>query len=110
MCDDHAEVWNTKWQKARKSHTCYECNRAIKPREIYLFVRMLFDGVWDNHHVCMVCRAHWDIFSDDGCILIGGLREHESEMQHEIDNFVLLDSNTAECMKEQFIEDSHANA
>ena len=109
MCDEHADLWRQKWRTARKEHTCCECGYKIQPRTKYLHVKMLFDGAWSNYDVCIICNAHWEIFKGafDGCIILEGLQEAEHETQYDVeDQFILIDSNAAEFMKEQYFEDN----
>ena len=65
-------VFQQKAVTARKQHKCYECNRAIKPGEDYLYTSGLWDGSWDSHKTCHFCAAvgEWT-----PCYSYGGLRE-----------------------------------
>lgn len=42
-------------RKARKRHTCGECDRAIEPGERYEHATQLYDGGWSHHKTCLGC-------------------------------------------------------
>lgn len=104
MCDEHVDIWNQKWVTARKEHNCCECGKKIQHGNKYLRIETLYEGSWDRYSLCMVCDAHWDFYrkqpDSDGCILLQGL--HEEEANAETHDFVIIDSNTAECMREDY--------
>lgn len=48
MIDEYAQVWDEKWQKARKEHRCNECPFPIEKGETYMRVGSLFEGKWET--------------------------------------------------------------
>lgn len=107
MCDEHVDIWDQHWRIARKEHNCCECGHSIKSGIKYLSIKTLYEGQWDRYALCMVCEAHWEFYRNqpdsDGCILLNGL--HEEEYNCEAwDKFVIIDSNNAELMKEQYVD------
>ena len=48
--------WNTtEFRKARKPHTCGECEHIISPGEKYERITGVWDGSWDHHITCLSC-------------------------------------------------------
>ena len=50
-------IWNDKQLKARKHHTCGECEATIEPRERYWKTSSLFDGAWADLKTCGACMV-----------------------------------------------------
>ena len=59
MCNfddgDFPEVWRTSTPRARKSHQCDECRRAIQPGETYTRDFSVYDGRADTFITCGHC-------------------------------------------------------
>jgi hypothetical protein len=55
-------------RRARKPHTCVECDREIPPGAIYWEYRAVYEGRWSTHKTCLDCeeliREHWS-WSDE---------------------------------------------
>lgn len=60
---DRPSFWREKERKARKPHTCLECQGTIPPGQKYLSfaARSRFDGFY-AWNVCMRCKKDWDAF------------------------------------------------
>jgi len=69
-----ADVYQAKEVKARKSHTCYECDGEIARGETHEVVSGLWDGSWSRYRTCLLCvRIRDDLC---GCgFIFGALRE-----------------------------------
>lgn len=50
-------VFTEKNPKARKSHTCYECRREIKPGEVYRNETGIWDGDPSTYKTCADCLS-----------------------------------------------------
>jgi hypothetical protein len=111
VCNDGDvyQLYKSKLVRAAKPHKCEECYSEIKIGDKYWFATGLFDGEWNSHHTCEMCMAIWDGIDVQGhkCILHGGLYEyiHATENDYGPLNFVLIDSTTAECMREEWMEE-----
>ena len=81
-CDyDPSDIWDEKIRKARKEHTCAECNNTINVGEEYTDIAQLSDGSWDHFRLCEFCTHDWRVARDAGhCFLIGGLAETWEDM------------------------------
>lgn len=64
--------------KARRSHTCCECQREIKKRETYEQATGRWDGEWSTYKTCLGCLRIRDHLSPDGW-MHGGLAEAVEE-------------------------------
>jgi hypothetical protein len=54
-CDGYAEIYETRWPKARKEHRCGECARVIPKGEVYQRVSGKFDGEFFDDITCSQC-------------------------------------------------------
>ena len=54
---DYAKVSTIKIRKAKKEHTCYECQRKILPGEKYEYVSAFYEenNRWTTTHTCDTC-------------------------------------------------------
>lgn len=59
-------------RRARKSHKCDECGRAISPGETYEVFRGLYDGQWEAGATCAHCRVAQEWLSRE----CGGFLHH----------------------------------
>ena len=55
--DCGAEVFNHKLPKAKKQHTCCECNQSILPGQFYERDTGMFEGEWLTFKTCLACLA-----------------------------------------------------
>jgi hypothetical protein len=86
MCydGDAAEVWSVRPRRARKTHQCDECRRAILPGTHYLHVSGVGDGQPFSGHWHRECAILWDAVHEDLCggngmITLGGLWDEFGE-------------------------------
>lgn len=87
MCmvgDDDSQVSRSEIRKARKPHTCGECDRTIEPGEKYVNAAWLYDGSWSNDCMCWHCResAQWLYHNCGGYVwnaVYDDIDEHVSE-------------------------------
>ncbi len=57
MCDcEMPTVFNESKRKAKKQHTCCECDRDIPKSESYFMLQGLWDGQWRNYKQCLDCH------------------------------------------------------
>lgn len=73
-CDygEPCDVWNQDTVKAKKIHTCSECQNQIASGDEYERISFLFDGEWDRLKICEYCWHDWKILKDLGyCVDIG---------------------------------------
>jgi DnaJ-class molecular chaperone len=63
---EYCTVSDSKIVKARKPHTCEECNGVIKPGDQYERTSMLYEGEWSRTNVCLICAEIGNVFSCDG--------------------------------------------
>lgn len=88
MCAiEGAEPWDfvhDEQRTARKTHRCYECDRAIHPGERYHILTGLYDGRWSTERTCKHCAAA-GVWMQRVCggYLTGGLLEELVEHWHE---------------------------
>lgn len=75
--DEPADLWDEKWVKARKPHTCYECGQPIEPGMVYGRATYLYNGRWYTDRRCPACLilAEWVATVTGQCPLWGGLGE-----------------------------------
>ena len=95
MSDNIApSVYSKNHVKARKQHTCCECNRVILPGERYQLFKGCWDGEWDNYKTCGPCaRLRDEIGSTvlrDEYPAFGYLAEYATEAGY---NFIVFDRN-----------------
>jgi hypothetical protein len=87
-CEDGepATVWRRSLPRARKAHTCYECERVIAAGELYERSVALFEGEWTSTAVCSKCIAIREAWHDvEGCwALYGALRDDVRECLREM--------------------------
>jgi ribosomal protein L37AE/L43A len=50
-------------RKARKPHTCDECDGAIKPGQVYRYISGLWDGYISQYHICGPCAETIEAFA-----------------------------------------------
>lgn len=92
--DGTPDFYHTEIRKARKPHKCGECKKIISPGQEYEYVVGKWDGCFDKHKTCMVCKEvrgaffclRWtfgDVWQD--------FREHLSEMHGSISEDCILD-------------------
>ena len=55
-CDVWAEVYSQVWRRARKEHTCEECQKTIVPGEVYSSVSGKIEGWWYHSKMCEKCQ------------------------------------------------------
>lgn len=82
--DELPIVSTTAIHKARKEHTCCECNRTIVCGEEYEMCKMLHDGTWRNYKTCGDCVSVRKSFFCHGWY-IGVIWDHIEEHISEID-------------------------
>jgi hypothetical protein len=69
-CDgEYCTVSESKTVKARKLHTCDECEQAISVGEMYERISQLYDGEWTHMDICATCSEISICLSCDGRIL-----------------------------------------
>lgn len=79
------ELYDERYVKARKKHTCCECKHPIFPGEEYQKVKGLWDGEFATFKTCSCCakkrcalsdeyRKHYG-YHDQPCIEFGNLEE-----------------------------------
>lgn len=73
-----AEFFDVLWPKARKAHTCSECNRIIERGDTYQRCNGKSDGEFWSFITCAVCAEIREAFSCEGESLGGMMWE---EMQ-----------------------------
>lgn len=81
---DPCDVYTVLHPRARNRQECEECQRFIQPGEVYLRVKMLYEGHWDEFVACAHCEVAGEWMTTVcGGYLHGGLneelREHWSE-------------------------------
>lgn len=76
--------YNEEIRKARKTHTCTECRRVIKPKEFYQYVSGKWEGIISTHHTCSHCLVvqKW-LQKECGGFLFEGLLEDIQEHFYE---------------------------
>lgn len=55
--NEAAEVSTCEWRRARCTHKCSECHRAISPREFYEYFTAVWDGQWCTIKTCRDCAS-----------------------------------------------------
>ena len=75
---EYCEVYTATLRRARKGHTCIECQGAITPGEQYEHVDYMFEGYWDYAKTCVPCRAIRERYCHYGFIH-GNLAERLTE-------------------------------
>ena len=76
MCDcEMPTVFNESKRKAKKQHTCCECDRFISKGESYFMLQGLWDGQWRNYKQCVDCHEIGNKYQDETreCYPISGL-------------------------------------
>ena len=76
MCDcEMPTVFNESKRKAKKQHTCCECDRLISKGESYFMLQGLWEGRWGNYKQCSTCHEIGSKYQDETreCYPIGGL-------------------------------------
>lgn len=79
MCfyhDGEADIYKVKPVRARKTHRCYECQRAIQPGEPYLRHFQVYEGEPFSCAVCRDCAYVRQLIHD--LEIANGCREWES--------------------------------
>lgn len=61
-CDEYADVYRSKVQRARKEHKCDECGRTIVRGEEYEYAVMCVEGSWDKSKTCVDCLSVRKVF------------------------------------------------
>jgi hypothetical protein len=82
---DQASVFNSHVLKARKSHTCYECEETIQPGDRYERVSGKWGDEWRTYRFCLPCSEIATEFSDNArCFgyLWEGMGENWDEGAH----------------------------
>jgi hypothetical protein len=74
--DGTADIHREELVKARKEHTCLECEEAISKGEKYVRVTQLFEGEWWTGKICRPCEA----IRQDYCAPYSLLRERIGEL------------------------------
>lgn len=81
VCNSSKTVQTCTIRKARKTHTCCECQHPIVPGELYEHTKGVWDGSAAEFKTCLCCakarcaiRDKLDLNSDE-CIEFGGLKE-----------------------------------
>lgn len=59
--DGPTALWIKK-RKARKPHTCCECNKEIKPGEMYEHAKLLQDREFCAYKTCAICQEIRDCY------------------------------------------------
>lgn len=59
-CDEYAELWEERHQRARVPHRCSACRETIRPGDRYRRIESLFDGDWSTVKQCARCMAVYD--------------------------------------------------
>jgi len=78
MCEQRGpDVYELKPVKARKSHRCCECQKAIAPGQHYWKAKGLWEGEWSAFSTCPECQNLWNHLESMGweCPSHGGLRD-----------------------------------
>lgn len=79
FCDDDLEpisLYRHTERRAKKEHTCDECDSPIKKGEQYHVHEGMCDGRWLYVKNCQACET---IRHDYGCGAIGGMNEYVKE-------------------------------
>lgn len=81
---DPCSYWDESVHKARKTHKCSECDRAIAPGEPYRSCRWISEGQWSTSKMCSHCEvaAEWLRKNCGGFLTFGiheDIREHVDE-------------------------------
>jgi len=74
---DGPKVCTVTHPTARKTHTCVECHRDIKPGETYERTSGIWDAGWCTFKTCSDCEAWRDELLDEWTY--GLVREHITE-------------------------------
>jgi len=56
------DVYHEEMRKARKEHTCCECDRTIEPGESYHHVTGKWEDEWSTFKTCLGCSRIRDHF------------------------------------------------
>lgn len=85
MCDcEMPTVFNESQRKAKKQHTCCECDRTIPKGESYFMLQGLWDGQWKNYKQCSTCHEIGNKYKDETneCYPLGELIQelHNSDL------------------------------
>lgn len=59
---DRPKFYVTTWRTARKPHCCYECERAIQPKERYQHLAICDEGGVDTYAICEACERWSEAF------------------------------------------------
>jgi hypothetical protein len=65
-CDSQAQCSTTRVRKARKEHTCCECDLKIQPGQSYEVISGVWDGQPQEFKTCLSCMQIRDHFQCDG--------------------------------------------
>lgn len=85
---DPCSFWDESQRKARKTHKCSECGRAIEAGEVYRYCRWVLEGQWDTSKMCGHCEvaAEW-LRKNCGGFLIHGIHE---DIREHVDEYAYL--------------------
>ena len=84
---DSPEMYRSTMQTARKPHKCCECGKTITPKEKYEYVCGIWEGTFDTHKTCIVCKEIRDTFFCDGW-LFEGLFEYLYNHINDMDGII----------------------
>lgn len=91
MCDiygETCEVWVETVRRARKQHTCCECDAPIPVGHEYVQINSVFDGRGSTDRRHTACVVIWDVIARDLCghpgySLLHGLQPEIEEQGEE---------------------------
>lgn len=83
--DERPTVYRESHRKAKKAHSCSECNRKIQSGEKYHYVFSVFEGSTFVAKTCEHCYIAQNLLAREcggfaHCEVMQDLREHISEM------------------------------
>ena len=57
VCEEYCEIYEERYVRARKPHTCCACKATIQPGHRYGYVFTLYDGHVTTYKRCGRCQA-----------------------------------------------------
>jgi hypothetical protein len=90
--DEPAQVYDETLKKANKIHRCCECSKKINKKEIYNYIKILYDGDWSAYKQCLDCAEIFEVAVQAGVCpyienLYGDIVEVFLELEEKFQNY-----------------------